>query len=216
MIILALLMNTIVYADHLGIGPMVGKGEVGVVAEGENHFKQETDNFGLYRYGEGQTRIELGTGFGVAVKNLSGASVVAYSKEDTFRPVLGIEGFNFFGSLNNNDDRKDFYEWLPMLGTGLGFKTKQCNIMPMVRAGAGIGNLNKKGWKPEVNLSYGAAGYVDCTEMHFSLEHTSIGISSLTGMDIMVYHKERNGLGIRYEHWNNEERAFIFYRIRPQ
>lgn len=164
--------------DPIGVGLMSGNsfgaGDHALVIEGQNHFNQRRGEFDLSRYGEGQTRLEIGTGVGMTAASTGGVGLIGLQGFDRVAPFVGIEPFNGRVSLNTNDSRTDFYGWYPMASAGPQFAFGTCRVLSVARAGGAIGNLGKPGLMAALTPAYGASGFVNCWRFDAMAEWTRV------------------------------------------
>jgi len=162
----------------IGFGSLVahenGESRYELVLEGHNHFKQKTGPFGFRQYGVAESRLELGSDFGITLDAISGVTILGITKDEKFHPFVGIEPFSGKIDLNSSDSRTDYYEWLPMGSVGIQFAIRTCRILPLVRAGGGIGNLKKSGLSPALRAAYGPGFHFNCSGFNFAAELTRV------------------------------------------
>ena len=161
----------------IGLGLLAGDAAGGldraILVEGHNHLKQKRGFQGVRQYGQGQGRMEIGTGFGLTLASTTGVTLLGLDDRDSgLMPHFGIEPFSAQMSLNTNDTREDYYNWMPMAALGPQLGTGSCRLLPSARAGAGIGNIGKSGFAPRIRSALGASAYLNCATFDVALELT--------------------------------------------
>lgn len=241
--------NSAVYAatptyqmSPVGVGTLVGNSEgqlnLAAVFEGHNHFNQKKTVWDIRQYGYAESRLEIGTGVGAQVSATSGVTVFGIEGNQKVMPHLGVEPFNFRLNLNSSDHRQGYYEWLPMLSLGIQGATESCRLLPLFRAGGGIGNLTRPGIRPVSHFASGVGAHLNCKKFNFALEYTRVhsdpGPRDFATLDLaMRLPGSSSELGLRAEglftraqasafSLNNaegdmsEEQLVLLYRMSPQ
>lgn len=159
------------------LGDVAGHTDYGVAIEAQNHFKQHTDSTGLNRYGQAESRLNLGNGIGVSLYAMSGVTLYGISPErPRFSPHLGLEPFNGGITWNSNGHQNNFYEWIPAVSAGVQWTSGRCKYLPLIRGGGALGTVGKPGWtwSPSAGTSYGAGAYVNCLNLDVGMDATHI------------------------------------------
>jgi hypothetical protein len=158
-------------------------------------------------YGHHNTRLEIGTGFGVTSRGLMGhaLSIDAPAKERVGLQV-GIEGINYLYSANIDDDRVDFFEWMPAISVGIRVQPfKLCRVLLLTRAGVSIGTLADGGVRP----MYGVGGYATCRVLDLAGTMTRVATSTqsvdLVDASLTMKVFGHYGIGLQFESINYRE-----------
>jgi hypothetical protein len=171
-------LATPVSYNPVGLGLLFGtaenSNEYRLVVEGQNHFNQRVGIYNVRQYGHGQARIELGNGAALNLAATSGITLFGLSRHSTFSPHIGIEPMSGRIALDSNRALESSYEWLPAVSAGPQFAFSSCRFLPLVRGGAGVGNLGKDGRAPSIRPTYGVGTYFNCAGMDVAAEITRL------------------------------------------
>ena len=211
----------------LGLGAMSGKNpgqlDYAFVADGEKHFDQRVGQFDFRQYGEAESRFEIGKGLGVGMQATTGITLLGIDSGEKIYPHLGIEVFSGRFSVNSNSAREKYYEWLPMVSAGIQLAAGKCRLLPLARAGGGLGNLGKAGIFPALGSAIGVSSYLDCSGFDLSGELTHLNAAgkaiNLAGADLSIrLNHEKIGIGLRGERTSEpdrlEQRVLLLFRSR--
>jgi hypothetical protein len=189
-------------------GTTAGALDRAFLVEGHNHLKQRAGFYGMRQYGQGQGRLELGTGIGMTLASTTGVTLLGLDggTESGLMPHFGVEPFSGQMSFNTNDSREDYYQWMPMAAAGAQLGAGPCRLMANARGGAGAGNLGKEGFAPALRPAFGASTYLNCSQLDVALEVTRMrdrggGFIDLALVDVAYALDRRDDwkLGIRGE-----------------
>lgn len=144
--------------------------------EGHNHFRQKETEFEIRQYGVGESRLLLGSkGVGLRLNAISGITVIGLADDEKgFSPHVGVEPFSGKVAWLSSDRFESFYQWLPMVSLGLQLDKAGCRILPLVRGGAGIGNLQRSFFWTHGAPAYGLGSHLNCKRWNFAAEATRI------------------------------------------
>lgn len=197
------------------------------IVEGHNHFEQRETYFQIRQYGFGQSRLEIGGGFGIRLAATSG--VTLYGVDDTggwIAPHLGVEPFSGQINWNTSDRQESFYQWFPMASAGFQIETSACRILPLVKAGGAAGNYEKSGLLPRFSTSYGSSFHLNCAGLDLGAEIIRLNQSKpvdFGALDFAIHPTRTNfKMGIRAEGFLNradsglsETRLMLILRTHP-
>jgi hypothetical protein len=183
-------------SDEVGIGALTSSApgaltaEYAFIVEGGNHFQQRETVWGITQYGFAQSRLELGTSVGISLDADSGVTLIGLGKNDRIAPHLGIEPFSGTVSLNTKAGADSFYEWMPMASAGVQVAAGSCRLLPLVRAGGGVGNLRKAGLLPGFSQAVGASAHINCGLVNLAGSWVKVGplpnAATLGAVDLSV------------------------------
>jgi hypothetical protein len=168
------------YHLPIGLGPVLrtldGARQDRFAFEAFRHFKQARAEFGYTRYGQAQSRLEVGDGFAAQFQATAGFTVVGLAGMETVSPHFGVEPISGRISFDRDPSRERSYEWMPMASAGVQFRNRWCKLMPHIRGGAGLGNLPRSGGiSPILNGAFGVGTYLNCTRFDVAVEATRLG-----------------------------------------
>lgn len=215
------------FDSPVGIGALYGTSggapDYEFVVEGQSHFNQRLGEYGLRRYGEAESRLELGNSVGASLTALSGITLLGLSEEHPFvAPHLGIEPANGRIEVYSTSRRASYYEWMPMVSAGVQAAWRSCRFLPLLRAGGAAGDELRSGLAPALGTAYGAGAYVNCAGFDLAASATRLTGAGQTG-DLgtvdLDYSFSPGGvkIGVRgeTEHADaNESRVLLLFRSR--
>lgn len=146
----------------------INKTSYAFIIEGNNHFNQKKSIWGIRQYGYAQSRLELGSPFGLTMDSVSG--IILYGLNENMEglwPFLGIEPFSGHITWNSDSLNHHFYEWMPMMSAGFQFSLGSCFILTIAKGGIGVGNLNQPNLFPQSHLGYGMGNHFNCENFNF-------------------------------------------------
>ncbi len=196
------------------LGELTGDGplarDFAAIIDGNNHFRQRMTVFGVRQYGFGHSRLEIGTGIGVHLEATSGITLVGLEGDAKIFPHIGMEPMSGRINWSTRDQRIDYYEWLPMMSVGIQGQVKGCRILPLVRAGGGVGTLNRgeSSLVRSPQRAYGLGAHFNCSRFDFALESTHLGSgvdrTQFATMDLALQLRPDWQFGVRAERLNVE------------
>ena len=113
---------------------------------------------GAGHYGHMNLRLEAGTGVGMAGDLTLGKEVFKLDRAWGAHLHAGLEPINLRFNFNNNNEREDYFEWLPMASGGLQLAADACRVLIAARGGAALGTLGDNG----AHLAVGGSTTLDC------------------------------------------------------
>lgn len=146
-----------------------------LIIEGHRHLDQKMTLWGIRQYGFVQSRLEIGSPFGLTVDSVSG--IILYGLDQRMEggwPFLGFEPLSGEISWDSGSLSQHFYEWFPMMSTGLQFSFGHCSFFSLVKGGVSIGNLNQNDFSPQGNMSYGMGTHLNCEGLNFGAVLTRV------------------------------------------
>ena len=179
------------FSEYTGPGYGLSTGNQRGVQIGDfNLFTPGKVSWGLKRYGGAYMDLFVGNGVGLNVMGHPGF-------------LLLDNGTIFFGAepgagalrLNTSAATQTFYEWTPMLSTGVMVMTGPVKLITALRGGVGFGTINSNGVLPTSNSAGGYAIYLDVAGLQAGYTQTHIGQSQIRSVDLYKNDK----IGIRYE-----------------
>lgn len=130
-----------------------------------HYYHQNTDNWGLIRYGYNNTRFNIGNGVGIFLQSFGGTSVI---DTQTVGPQLGVDFASIEIKLDSNS--KSFYSYYPGVTLGPEFKLGEVRGLVYGKAGGYIGTLGLNHFLPDCRWLYGAGA------------HFNLGLVNLNGV----------------------------------
>lgn len=211
----------------LGIGVMSGQlqGEAGYsfIAQGERHLGQSENQLGFREYGEHESRFEAGQGVGVSMQATTGITLVGLDNGEHVFPQIGLEVFSGQFAISSDSAREKYYEWLPTMSVGVQSLIGSCRLLPLARAGAGVGNFGKSGIAPALRAVVGVGVYLDCVSLDLSAEAAHLnaagGGTDLSRADLSIPLADgAAGIGLRGERISGpdrlEQRVSLVFKSR--
>ena len=215
--------------DMVGLGARFAKsGDVrptAFVLEGQHHFKQRELYFAWPQYGQTESRLEVGRGFGVEMTSMTGFTIYGVNQSRKISPHLGVEITNgriaYHHKGIENGTGESFYEWLPMSSIGLQAELGSCRLLPLMRGGGAVGNLGKSGIRPHLAAAAGAGVYLNCRAFDLALERTRIYTAAQQDLALadMAFNLPIRSwkLGFRGEAVSlQDQRVLVFFRSPVQ
>jgi hypothetical protein len=192
------------YPDGIAFGATTGTAK-GVSIGDFRVFDQSVKQFGVDRYGFGDSRLQAGDNLGIHL-NSTGGMLLGSMEESGIKPRLGLE---YGGRLVANTASKveSYYLWLPALAAGPQIKVVGIEIFPSFRYGASLGNFGKMGLSPDIAFgSYGPGVAINLWFINLGYSRTvtnkknSIEDFAVQVGKLYYRHEKTNGLKSEYQH----------------
>lgn len=191
-------------ADGLGMGLSADQyKDYGFYIGDYNLFDQKIQQLGVYRYGGGGGRFDVGTnGVGINAIGNSGVQVIGLQPDNTnaLSPFIGVEPLNGAAQFNTGYYNQDFYQGLSGLSTGIDIDVMGLRALLVARGGVSYGTLGHYGLAPDLKLYQGAGA-------HFNLKYVDLSLGTavirqdryLQDINIITNIDESKKIGVKVE-----------------
>lgn len=206
-LVLFLLFSLNAYADPK-FGVIAGDSEALIIGD-NNLFSQDNYEFGIQRYGGGESWLQVGNGLGINLGSEGGVFMNTAPEADIVKAKVGLEVASGHIVLNTNGAISSYYQWLPMVSAGPQVSIFGYELYLAARAGGSVGDFGNAGLLPHFHNAFGYGIYFD---RYLSVTHTIIGDAYMN--DIMV-ENENICLKLQDNHGSITELNYIILAKLP-
>lgn len=203
MILFLLFINSAM-AD-VGFGASGAPGRYSFAVGDTNHFSQTPDDdMGLYRYGNGSGKLNVGNGIGLELRSYGGLFLL-----NPASPIqLGLDFGNGIIRADTND--RSFYVWAPGFSVGPQGTVGSFRMFLGVTGGGYLGNVSRTDLLPDMRLSHGFTFHANSNLINFGLNYKTFNSEHLYDVDVYV-NVGKYSIGVNVEQLR-ETRAGIIIR----
>lgn len=150
----------------------------------DQHFDQNSPQYGYYRYGFGYGNLQLGNGLGFNTATSSGLVLVGIKDSDKdVSPMLGVEpGARII--VNTSESVASYYEVFPAISLGLQVRNSDLQGTVVAKTGFGLGNWGRKDLAPDASLAIGGAAYLNFSVMSIGAEYLAFGRNNMISANL--------------------------------